>query len=102
MYSKQNSIFYIFTNFFVSDKNGKLDLNEFLTACDTMRSRFPLTDQHLTNLKKMFAKYDLDKSGSLDISEMKLMLQDIDKKLTNLPAVSDSTYINVHPPRFFL
>lgn len=40
----------------------------------------------------MFAKYDLDKSGSLDISEMKLMLEDIDKKLTNLPAVS---YINV-------
>jgi NADH dehydrogenase len=71
-----------------SDKNGKLELHEFLSICETMRSRFPLTDQHLTNLEKMFKKYDTDNSGSLEMSEMKIMLQDIDKKLTNLPAVS--------------
>jgi NADH dehydrogenase len=37
----------------------------------------------------MFEKYDKDKSGSLDLSEMKTMLKDIDSKMTHLPAVSD-------------
>ena len=78
---------------FVSDNNGHLELNEFLTACESMRARFPLTDEHLTNLVSMFKKYDTDKDGALTISEMRVMLQDIDKKLTNLPAVSSVAYL---------
>lgn len=53
-----------------------------------MRARFPLTEEHLTNLKNMFQKYDIDKSGSIEMNEMEIMLNDIDKKLTHLPAVS--------------
>jgi NADH dehydrogenase len=71
-----------------SDKDGALQLNEFLTICEKMRVRYPLTEEHLRNLKKMFRTYDVDKSGSLEMNEMETMLNDIDKKLTNLPAVS--------------
>ncbi|GAA5810668.1 hypothetical protein MFLAVUS_004094 [Mucor flavus] len=71
-----------------SDKDGSIQFNEFLAICDTMRSRFPLTEQHLTHLEKMFVKYDTDKNGVLDIEELKIMLKDIDSKMTNLPATA--------------
>lgn len=70
------------------DGDGRIQYKEFLAICETMRSRFPLTEQHLTNLKTMFDKYDTDHDGSLDVQEMGLMLKDIDKNMTNLPAVS--------------
>ncbi|KAI8050654.1 pyridine nucleotide-disulfide oxidoreductase-domain-containing protein [Gilbertella persicaria] len=71
-----------------SDQDGSLQFDQFLVACQTMRTRFPLTDQYLTNLERMFRKYDSDKNGVLDFEEMKCMLNDIDKKLTNLPATA--------------
>ncbi|OBZ90278.1 External alternative NAD(P)H-ubiquinone oxidoreductase B1, mitochondrial [Choanephora cucurbitarum] len=71
-----------------SDQDGSLRYDEFLVACDNMCSRFPLTEQYLTNLAKMFRKYDSDSNGVLDFEEMKHMLNDIDRKLTNLPATA--------------
>ncbi|KAI8365447.1 hypothetical protein EDC96DRAFT_565300 [Choanephora cucurbitarum] len=71
-----------------SDQDGSLRYDEFLVACDNMCSRFPLTEQYLTNLAKMFRKYDSDSNGVLDFEEMKHMLDDIDRKLTNLPATA--------------
>lgn len=82
---------------FISDNEGSLQFNQFLAVCETMRSRFPLTEQHLTHLKDMFNKYDADDNGRLDLEEMKVMLKDIDKKLTNLPAVSPSFYFISYP-----
>lgn len=37
----------------------------------------------------MFEKYDKDHNGLLDMDEMRTLLQDIDSKMTNLPAVSE-------------
>ncbi|KAI7892974.1 pyridine nucleotide-disulfide oxidoreductase-domain-containing protein [Mucor mucedo] len=71
-----------------TDGDGKIQYKEFLAICETMRSRFPLTEQHLTNLKTMFNKYDTDHDGFLDVQEMGLMLKDIDKNMTNLPATA--------------
>ncbi|CEP19644.1 hypothetical protein [Parasitella parasitica] len=71
-----------------SDKDGSLQLNEFLTICNAMKERFPLTEEHLVNLEHKFRKYDSDHSGSLDVNEMKAMLKDVDSKLTNLPATA--------------
>jgi NADH dehydrogenase len=73
---------------YISNKDGVLQLDEFLSICEKLRTRFPLTEEHLINLKKMFQTYDLDKNDSLDMNEMEVMLNDIDKKLTHLPAVS--------------
>lgn len=44
----------------------------------------------------MFNKYDTDHDGFLDVQEMGLMLKDIDKNMTNLPAVSVHTYIYLY------
>lgn len=70
------------------DKNGTLSRQEFKEAIDYMRSRFPLADQHLQKLDSMFEKYDVDKNGSIDFNEMKVMLKELDSKMTQLPAVS--------------
>lgn len=53
-----------------------------------------MTEEHLTNLKKLFQKYDADQDGTLDVNEMRTMLSDIDKKMTNLPAVSTSIHLS--------
>jgi NADH dehydrogenase len=61
-------------------------------VCSNIRKRFPLTEEHLTNLKKLFTKYDKDNDGVLSVDDMKHMLGDIDKKMTSLPAVSCEKY----------
>ncbi|KAK4519381.1 uncharacterized protein ATC70_009616 [Mucor velutinosus] len=71
-----------------SDKDGSLSLQEFSAICNVMKERFPLTEEHLVNLEQKFRKYDKDHSGTLDIDEMKAMLQDVDSELTNLPATA--------------
>lgn len=53
-----------------------------------MQRRFPLTEQYLKELVDTFRKYDADKSDSLDITEMRAMLRDVESKMTHLPAVS--------------
>lgn len=78
-----------------SNKDGSLQLNEFLAVCNTIKTRFPLTEEHLVNLESKFKKYDVNHDGTLDINEMKAMLKDIDSKLTNLPAVSGQ-YIGIN------
>lgn len=70
------------------DKDGKLSQQEFKEAIEYMRSHFPLADQHLQKLESMFDKYDADKNGNIDFDEMKIMLKDLDSKMTQLPAVS--------------
>lgn len=86
MNKTRNSVFLLI--FLFSDNDGRIQYKEFLTLCETMRSRFPLTEQHLTSLKSMFEKYDTNHDGYLDVQEMSVMLKDIDKNMTNLPAVS--------------
>ncbi|KAI8371367.1 pyridine nucleotide-disulfide oxidoreductase-domain-containing protein [Radiomyces spectabilis] len=70
------------------NKDGTLSLEEFAKAVDHMRTRFPLTQQHLGKLMQLFKTYDADNSGTLDIDEMRKMLKDIDSKMTNLPATA--------------
>jgi NADH dehydrogenase len=39
-------------------------------------------------LADLFVKYDFDKSGTLEMDELKVMLNDLDKETTNLPATA--------------
>ncbi|KAG1141407.1 hypothetical protein G6F37_005482 [Rhizopus arrhizus] len=68
--------------------DGKLDFDEFVRLCTLMRTRYPLTDQHLKNLERIFKTYDRSQKGSLDIEELKLLLKDVDAKMTQLPATA--------------
>lgn len=70
------------------NKDGVLQFDEFADAIAYMRKQFPFSRQHIGELVKMFETYDVDKSGTLDIKEMRQMLMDIDKKMTHYPAVS--------------
>lgn len=73
---------------FDSNGDNNLDFDEFVRLCQSMRTRYPLTDQHLKNLEKIFYKYDKDHKGTLDIEELKLLLKDVDSKMTQLPATA--------------
>ena len=53
-----------------------------------MMKRYPVTKQHIGELASTFNKYDADQSNSLELDEMRSLLGDIDKKMTQLPAVS--------------
>ncbi|ORY97404.1 pyridine nucleotide-disulfide oxidoreductase-domain-containing protein [Syncephalastrum racemosum] len=68
--------------------NGLLTFEEFCTAVHDIRTRFPLTEQHLGEMMELFNTYDKDKNGRLDLEEMRIMLHDIDQKMTHLPATA--------------
>lgn len=67
--------------------DGLLTFEEFCTAVHDIRTRYPLTQQHLGEMMELFNTYDKDKNGRLDLEEMRIMLHDIDSKVTHLPAV---------------
>ncbi|KAI9277590.1 hypothetical protein BY458DRAFT_504523 [Sporodiniella umbellata] len=70
------------------NKDDHLDFQEFVTLCESIRSKYPLTDQHLRHLEKIFYKYDTQHKGTLNIQELKTLLKDVDSKMTQLPATA--------------
>ncbi|CAG8433624.1 1197_t:CDS:10 [Ambispora gerdemannii] len=70
------------------DNSGYLDYKEFSALASKISARYPITSSHLKKANELFKKYDKDKSGGLDFEELREMLQDIDKKLTSLPATA--------------
>ncbi|KAI8081474.1 pyridine nucleotide-disulfide oxidoreductase-domain-containing protein [Halteromyces radiatus] len=73
-----------------ADKNhdGMLTMEEFAHVVKYISRRYPLTKQHLGQLVEMFDTYDKDKNGLLDMDEMRTLLQDVDSKMTHLPATA--------------
>lgn len=65
-----------------------LTFDEFSNVVKHVLRRFPLTKQHIGRMVDMFETYDKDRNGLLDMDEMYTLLHDVDKKMTNLPAVS--------------
>jgi NADH dehydrogenase len=53
-----------------------------------VKQRFPQAANHLRRLDKLFEQYDSDKSGTLDLGEIRELLQQLDSKLTSLPATA--------------
>ncbi|CAG8662779.1 1773_t:CDS:2, partial [Paraglomus occultum] len=50
--------------------------------------KYPITTAHLKKADDLFNKYDKDKNGYLEMNELKEMFEDIDKRLTSLPATA--------------
>ncbi|CAG8696028.1 23906_t:CDS:10, partial [Dentiscutata erythropus] len=71
-----------------ADKNGHLSYDEFVTLAKKIAKKYPLTVNHLAHADKLFYRYDTDKSGTLELDELRCMLEDIDKKVTSLPATA--------------
>ncbi|KAF1948863.1 hypothetical protein CC80DRAFT_553983 [Byssothecium circinans] len=57
-----------------------------------VKQRFPQAADHLRRLDKLFAQYDIDKSGTLDFGELRELLLQIDTKLTSLPATAQRAH----------
>ncbi|KAL8807324.1 MAG: hypothetical protein Q9182_000829 [Xanthomendoza sp. 2 TL-2023] len=61
---------------------------EWRKIAQRVKQRFPQASDHLRRLDKLFEQYDKDKSGTLDFGEMHELLNQIDSKLTSLPATA--------------
>ncbi|CAI2168134.1 14686_t:CDS:10 [Funneliformis geosporum] len=71
-----------------ADKNGNLSYKEFQTLAKKIGRRYPITKSYLKKADTLFARYDQDKSGTLELEELRAMFEDIDKKMTSLPATA--------------
>ncbi|KAK9244644.1 hypothetical protein V1506DRAFT_540784 [Lipomyces tetrasporus] len=57
-----------------------------------IKRRFPQAAEHLKRVDYLFTEYDTNKSGTLDFDELTHLLQDIDRKMTSLPATAQRAH----------
>jgi len=65
---------------------------EWREVAKRVKTRFPQASAHLRGLDRLFREYDTDKNGTLDLAELKALLQQIDSKLTSLPATAQRAH----------
>ncbi|KAG5722144.1 hypothetical protein E4T56_gene7053 [Termitomyces sp. T112] len=70
------------------DKNGKIDFDEWKFMVERIKSRIPMAEDHLTEVRAIFDLYDKDKDNNLSLNELLPLLQDVEKHLTSLPATA--------------
>ncbi|KAG5654134.1 hypothetical protein H0H81_007186 [Sphagnurus paluster] len=70
------------------DKNGKIDFEEWKSMVSRIKSRIPMAEDHLVELRALFDKYDTDKDNNLSLNELVPLLQDVEKRITALPATA--------------
>ncbi|KAJ3417017.1 hypothetical protein HDV05_007499 [Chytridiales sp. JEL 0842] len=73
---------------FQSIGRSVLSKNEFVEVAKECRKEYPQTEVLFQEPAKMFDTYDIDKSGSLELSEIESLIKDVDKNLTSLPATA--------------
>lgn len=61
-----------------------------------VKKRFPQAVNHLKRLDKLFSEFDKDQSGTLDFGELRELLNQIDSKLTSLPATAQRAHQQGH------
>ncbi|KAE9962298.1 hypothetical protein EG328_000679 [Venturia inaequalis] len=65
---------------------------DWRSVAKRVKQRFPQASDHLRRLDKLFAAYDKDNSGSLDFGELHELLEEIDNKITSLPATAQRAH----------
>lgn len=79
-------------------KHGKdpetlqLHFSDWQQVAQDVRKRFPQAVNHLKRLDKLFRQFDADQSGTLDFGELRELLNQIDSKLTSLPATAQRAH----------
>jgi NADH dehydrogenase len=66
----------------------QISFAEWRGVAQQVKRRFPQASDHLRRLDKLFEQYDEDHSGTLDFNELHELLNQIDSKLTSLPATA--------------
>ncbi|KAL5601370.1 hypothetical protein BROUX41_002643 [Berkeleyomyces rouxiae] len=66
----------------------QLTFEQWRKIASGAKKNFPQAVTHLKRLDKLFAEFDKDKSGTLDFEELRELLNQIDAKLTSLPATA--------------
>lgn len=69
-----------------------LHFSDWRSVAEQVKKRFPQAVGHLKRLDKLFQEYDKDNSGTLDFSELRTLLKQIDSKLTSLPATAQRAH----------
>ncbi|KAK7748933.1 hypothetical protein SLS53_000958 [Cytospora paraplurivora] len=73
-------------------ENLDLHFEDWRSVAAEVKRKFPQAVVHLKRLDKLFAEFDKDKSGTLDFSELRELLRQIDSKLTSLPATAQRAH----------
>ncbi|KAG0239138.1 hypothetical protein BGW41_007909 [Actinomortierella wolfii] len=71
-----------------TNKDNAISYEEFKGLAEQIVKRHPMLSMFLYELDKVFAKYDQDKSGTLDLDEIRVFLTDAEKSMTALPATA--------------
>lgn len=70
----------------------KLTFKEWRSVAQEVRKRFPQAADQLKRLDKLFERYDVDHSGTLDFAELHELLKQIDSNMTSLPATAQRAH----------
>ncbi|KAF4507013.1 hypothetical protein G6O67_005690 [Ophiocordyceps sinensis] len=70
----------------------QLHFNDWRQVAQNVKKRFPQAVNHLKRLDKLFRQFDADQSGTLDFGELRELLNQIDSKLTSLPATAQRAH----------
>jgi NADH dehydrogenase len=70
----------------------QLHFSDWRTVAQDVKKRFPQAVNHLKRLDKLFFEFDKDQSGTLDFGELRELLNQIDSKLTSLPATAQRAH----------
>jgi len=70
----------------------QLNFSQWRAVVPRIRKRFPQTTDHLRRLDRLFEKYDEDRSGTLSFQELTKLLEEVDAKLTSLPATAQRAH----------
>ncbi|KAL7799657.1 hypothetical protein V8C37DRAFT_364959 [Trichoderma ceciliae] len=74
----------------------QLHFSDWRTVAQDVKKRFPQAVNHLKRLDKLFFEFDKDQSGTLDFGELRELLNQIDSKLTSLPATAQRAHQQGH------
>ncbi|TFK42366.1 pyridine nucleotide-disulfide oxidoreductase-domain-containing protein [Crucibulum laeve] len=70
------------------DKNGKIDFGEWEIMVKKIKQRIPMAGDHLVECKALFDMYDSDADNNLSLNELVMLLEEVGKKITSLPATA--------------
>jgi NADH dehydrogenase len=70
------------------DNDGKIDFGEWECMVKQIKHRIPMAEDHLKEVRELFDLYDSDTNHSLSLNELTQLLQDIENKITSLPATA--------------
>ncbi|KZV92890.1 nucleotide-binding domain-containing protein [Exidia glandulosa HHB12029] len=73
-----------------ADKNndGMIDFEEWQIMAARIKKKIPMSSGHLLEIRELFEQYDTNKDMSLGLNELASLLQDLERKITSLPATA--------------